>query len=347
MTPQLARARCTMVLAEAAAAGKLPMFHTVPGPGQYPVVITRSDDAEIAATMVVDQPILAQLAARFAQEAAAPGFAGLLVDREHLSELPAGDSTAAAWVMGAEVRPDGLWTAWQLTDLGEQLINNKRFKFRSPVLDMEQVAGTDNQWRPVRLVSVALTNVPHFKQLAPASLNRESGAATGAPTMTLVERIRARLGKPDAKEDEVFDLLDAALKAGETAITDKATLTARVKDLEKADIDRKADEFVKEHGPKVADAAKLRARFVADPVGTREAFALLKAPATAPVARALGRDGQSVQTPDQRDGDGAGSADITKQRKTAIATIKARDNCSHAQAVIRAQKENPSLWKTE
>lgn len=336
MTPN-ARASCTLDRSEPGAANALPMFHTVPPPGRYPSTIIQADGTEIPGILVIDDLAYSQIHARFQEAAGKPDFAGLLVDREHMSELPAGDSTASAWVKSMARRDDGIWTGWELTDLGEQLIPTKRFKFRSPVFDLEKVAGRKDEWRPVRLVSVALTNVPHFKQLAP-SLNRENAAIGGGSAMSLLDRVRARLGKPDAQEDEVYDLLDAALKAGETATTEKATLQARVKDLEKADTERQADEFVKEHGGKVSDTAKLRARFIADPAGTRETVGLLKAPAPA-AARQLGRE---AKTPGDRAEDSA--QDLAAQRKQAIATVKARDNCTHAQAAARAQREHPALW---
>ena len=339
MTDQTARATFTLQdIADPATAGDLPLFHTVPGMGEYPSKITLADGSDQRAILVIDKLAYDRLQANFAAQADEPGFAGLLVDREHLSELPAGDSTACAWAKTLQRRDDGLWTGWELTDLGNQLIPTKRFKFRSPVFDLEKVSGTTDKWRPVKLVSIALTNVPHFKQLAP-SLNRESGAEQGGSPMGLIDKLRALFGKPEAQEDELFGLVDAALKAGETAKTAAATAQARVQTLEKADTDRQADEFVKEHGAKVSDTAKLRARFIADPAGTRETVALLKAE-TKPAARALGRD---AQTPESGAGDTAKLA--ATARRNAIAAVRQRDGCTHAQAAARAQRENPTLWQ--
>jgi hypothetical protein len=337
-----ARAHFTLDRSEVAVTGALPQFHTVPAPGRYPSTIILPDGEESHGLLVIDDLAVAQIQARFQEESQKPAFAGLLVDREHLSELPAGDSTAAAWVKTMARRPDGLWTGWELTDLGEQLIPTKRFKFRSPVFDLEKVAGTKDEWRPVRLVSVALTNVPHFKQLAP-SLNRES-AAQGGSTMGLIDKLRALFGKPEAQEDELFALVDAALKAGETAKTEVATAQARVSALEKADLDRQADAFVSEHEAKVSDKAKLRARFIADPTGTRESFAMLKIVEAKP-ARQLGREGAG--NPGDRAASTTDSKNVVADRKAAIAAVRARDNCTHTQATTRAQRENPALWPRE
>jgi hypothetical protein len=338
-----ARACCTLDRVEPAAAGKLPMFHTIPPPGRYPSTIQMPDGEEVPGILVVDQAAYDEIARRFQAAAARPGFVGLLVDREHLSELPAGDSVAYAWMKTMETRPDGIWTGWDLTDLGEKAVGGKLFKFRSPVCNLEKIAGTDNEWRPVELVSAALTNVPRFRELAPSSANR-GGAATGGGSadMTLIDRIRARLGKPDATEDEIFNLLDAALTAGETAKTELATVKARADQLGKEKIEREADEFVKEHGAKVTDTGKLKARYIADPAGTREAIGLFKAGTEKPAPRALGRD-QGAKTPGERKD--AEARTLARDRKAAIAAVRARDNCTHATAVVRAQREQPDLWR--
>ena len=157
--------------------------------------------------------------------------------------------------------------------------------------------------------------------------------------MGLIDKLRALFGKPEAQEDELFVLVDAALKAGETAKTEVATAQARVSALEKADLDRQADAFVSEHEAKVSDKAKLRARFIADPAGTRESFAMLKAADPKP-ARQLGREGAG--NPGDRAED-KGKSNVS-DRKELVAQVRARDNCTHTQAVARAQKERPELW---
>jgi hypothetical protein len=166
--------------------------------------------------------------------------------------------------------------------------------------------------------------------------------------MSLLDKLRARFQKPDATEDDLTALVESALTAGDTAKAECSALSQKVKDFETAKLEAAADAFVKDHGAKVSDTAKLRARYIADPAGTLETVSLLKVvetPACAgthadrPAApRALGRD-QTEQTPD------AGTTDKATQRKAAIAQVRARDNCSNAQAAVRATRENPDLWK--
>jgi hypothetical protein len=344
MTPETATASFTLQSSEISdlnsETSSLPIFHTVPPPGEYPSKIQLADGTSAKAILVIDPIAYDKILANFNAAAAAPNFPGLLVDREHLSELPAGDSVAAAWVKTIARRDDGLWTGWELTDLGQQLIGGKRFKFRSPVFDLERIAATSNKWRPVKLVSIALTNVPHFKQLAP-SLNREQGTQEEHDVDTLLARLQARLNKPDADEAAIYAAIDTALTAGDTAATQTATLKARVAELETADLNRKADDFIKEHGPKVSDTAKLRARFVADPAGTLETVSLLKIEPPPPPARSLGRDGQQETTPET-------DLAVKRQKQTdAIDTAMSKHRCAtRAQAVEFAQAENPDLFKS-
>jgi hypothetical protein len=58
-------------------------------------------------------------------------------------------------------------------------------------------------------------------------------------------------------------------------------------------------------------------------------------------ARQLGREGAG-NPGDRAEDNGAAKVET---RRAAIATIKARDNCTHTQAVTRAQKEHADLWK--
>ena len=153
----------------------------------------------------------------------------------------------------------------------------------------------------------------------------------------LIARLRAWFKKPEAEEPELLALLDAALAAGESAATENATIKARCSELELAETNRKADAFVAEHGAKVQDSAKLRARYIEDPAGTVATLSLLKPVESAKPVRMLGRDGE----PPQRDA----QPDKAAARKALTASIKARDNCTNVQASLRAQREQPELWK--
>ena len=314
----------------------LPLFHTVPPKGRYRSKILMPEGGHKTGFLIVDDLAYDRILANFASAAAAPDFPGLLVDREHLSEQPDGDSTAAAWAKTIARRDDGLWTGWELTALGETLIPTKNFKFRSPVFDLERVAGHDDEWRPVRLVSIALTNVPHFKQLAP-SLNR-GDAATSTPeggSMSLLDKLRARFQKPDATEDDLTALVESALTAGDTAKAECSALSQKVKDFETAKLEAAADAFVKEHGGKVSDTAKLRARYIADPAGTLETVSLLKVVETPAAPRALGRE-QTEQTP-------APNAKL-KARAEAIDAAAAKHRCTRARAWELVQQSNPEFF---
>lgn len=328
------RAYCTLDRAENAPEGGLPLFHTVPAPGRYPSKVILPDGSAKPGTLIIDSEAYDRIYASFAVQQAAPDFPGLLVDREHLSEMPAGDSTAAAWAKTILRRDDGLWTGWELTALGETLIPTRNFKFRSPVFDLERVAGTADEYRPVRLVSIALTNVPHFKTLAP-SLNREDAATPqGGPAM-LLEMLRKKFNKPEATEEELLAMLEGALREGETATAECSALKQKVQAFEAEKLNAEADAFVAEHGAKVSDTAKLRARYIADPAGTRDTVGLIKIPEAAPAPRALGRD-QVEQTP---------SPDAKAQaRLKAIDETQTRLRCTRARAWETVRNEKPDLF---
>jgi hypothetical protein len=329
------RAHCTLDRAETAPeAGMLPVFHTVPPKGVYPSKIILPDGKHKSGRLIIDDLAYERILANFQAAATAPDFPGLLVDREHLSEQPDGDSTAAAWAKTIARREDGLWTGWELTALGETLIPTRNFKFRSPVFDLERIEGKTDEYRPVRLVSIALTNVPHFKTLAP-SLNREDASTqTGGPAM--LEMLRKKFNKPEATEEELLALLTGALNEGESATAECSALRQKVQAFETEKLNAAADAFVAEHGSKVSDTAKLRARYIADPAGTLETVGLIKLPEAAPAPRALGRD-QAERTPAP---DGK-----QKERDEALNQAQSKHRCTRARAWEIVQQENPELFK--
>jgi hypothetical protein len=366
------------------AGGALPMFHTVPPMGRYVSRIEYPNGSAKKGIVVLDDLAYRQILDDFKVRASKPGFPGLLVDREHLSEMPAGDSAAAAWVKTIELRDNGIWTGWELTDLGQKLTGPKgQYKFRSPVFDLKKIEGIE-EWRPTALVSVGLTNVPHFRELE-ASLNAENQAdecehmnpdgtfvngfdgcvlhmreceghneesarkicatiarqkAAGKETeMQIVERLRARLAAKDADETQLVGLFDAAMDAAEASATEVGKLKARIAELELKEREAAADAFVEANASRIADKAKVRARYIADPAGTQELVASIKAIETRPFPRAVGRETPAGNPPA---GDKAARA---SEREELVARVRARFKCGAAAAVARAQREHPELWQ--
>lgn len=80
----------------------------------------------------------------------------VLVDFEHHAET-GGDTEAAAWVQRVRVDPvKGLMATFRFTDAGASAVANRRLRFLSPVWELDPAG------RPVRLVSVGLTNKPNL-----------------------------------------------------------------------------------------------------------------------------------------------------------------------------------------
>jgi hypothetical protein len=124
---------------------------------------------------VVDQPAIAEMINRFrrAKEAAGESFGGVLVDQEHFSYDTSKSSEAMAWIMDLQNRGGTLYAQLRLTDLGEQALQNGRYKFISPVWKPRDCQALGNKRiRPLRLDSCGLTNAPNIKGLPPL-VNRD------------------------------------------------------------------------------------------------------------------------------------------------------------------------------
>ena len=208
---------------------------------------------EAKVIQVIDAKAVASIVNRFAQEAAAPNFSGVLVDRDHFS-LDADHSTEAlGWAM--EVRDNGgvpearvSWTAQ-----GRPLVESKpdqppAFKFFSTVYDTAECEklGTrkvgDKTYqivRPLRLDRLALTNDPNNKGAKPIS-NRQTAATAerseSKPTMKAVLKV---LGLADDASEEsavaALQKIQNRASLAETLTTERdGLLAAQVEaDLEK------------------------------------------------------------------------------------------------------------------
>ena len=325
-------------VAETGAAG---WYHTVPPVGEYPSQIQKPGGKKVKGILVVDAEAYRRIRADFAAKAGSAEFAGLIVDLEHQSEQADGSTEAAAWAKELEQRPDGLWTRWDLTDLGDTVLGRGRYKYRSPAFDLELLPGTRDRYRPVALSSIGLTNTPHFKNLAP-SLNRAVSQEAG---MDMLQRLRATLNLPEtADEEAVCSAVEALSKKDTTQCKALAKAEGRVVELETADRTREADAFISLHKGKIKDEAAVRAQYLKDPETCKGLFGALKTEAAAGqrAPRMLGRDAKTPAA------DSAGdSATRTRERARVISEIQHRDGCKRTVAVCRAQREHAALFAKE
>jgi hypothetical protein len=349
---------------EAAPSGER-WYHTLPSLGEYPMPI-HLRGGTFPGVLVIDAEAQSAISQSFATACASSDFPGVLVDREHSSEQPDGDSTAMAWAKELQIRPDGIWTRWELTAAGEPLITGHAYAYRSPAMALEPLdaiaraqqsgsgaapsASAPGRWRPIALRSIALTNVPHFRDLTPA-LGRDSQTTTTTETPTMDRAlICSKLGLDPAKatDDGILGALDALVKAQADGATAAAACTAAQAELatiKARALDEAAAAFVLAHKARIKpDAeASVLASYKANPEATQALFATLADPAATPApATARARiQAATAGTPGDRD---PAAFDKANQRAAHIASVAARDNLSRREAVGIARREKPELW---
>jgi hypothetical protein len=145
------------------------------------------------------------------------------------------DTKAYGWVQQLEPRGDGLWGRVEWGPSGQQLVENKHYKFFSPYWGAEEIGQINSKklLRPVELVSVGLTNEPNIPVLPLANDTKEN-------TMDYRAVLIALLGLENTATDTQIEhkqkelttkvatlaALENAKKEAETALaTEKAART--------------------------------------------------------------------------------------------------------------------------
>jgi len=264
----------------------------------------------------------------------------VLVDREHASEL-GGDTTAMAWIDALESRPDGLYAAFNCTDIGWEALKNRRLRFPSAAFYL------DDKGFPTALKSCALTNKANLKQLGPI-LNKDVATASGpTPEGRAPASGRAAQQKGEQMDKALLALLGLAEDADAPAIlasvkalvAQRDELAAKVKDSETAALNKEADDFVKANAAKIKDPVKVKAQFVLNKDST---IALFGAVADVPVQthQVINRTDGKPPLVLNRDADDAKAS----QRNTLVDRISRERGCSHVTAISFARNENPDLF---
>lgn len=135
----------------------------------------------------------------------------LPIDWEHATQrrAPQGEpAPAGAWIKNLEIRNGALWGQVDWTPRGELQVENKEYRFLSPVFDYD-----DETKRIVRMVSAGLTNIPNLVMTA---LNQEQ--MENAPVKPSPELLKL-LGLPEtATAEQVFTATTAKLNATNQAL---------------------------------------------------------------------------------------------------------------------------------
>lgn len=252
-------------------------FQTFPPYGRYPVGGT-IEDAPDGAEFVIDEASVRAVMDAFAKDAERTDWPGILVDREHFSTLADKPSDAMAWARGIRQAPDGsIWTRWDFTPEGERLWNERVLVSRSPYFI--GVASDDGmEVRPARLISIGMTNTPHFTELSTLAAAR---AADAKPQKEKhMDKIIQALGlPPDATEEDVLGAINA-LK--EQASASAAATEDMKKERDEAVAECRsvrADAFLRKHAAVIGDAAACREVYLKDPDLAEKMVAACRAPA--------------------------------------------------------------------
>ena len=314
-------------------------FQTLPPPGEYPAdgVVLHKGKPVKNAVFVIDQAAYDTIVAKFREDAGRPDWPGVLVDREHFSLKRDQGSDAMAWAKDIRVDDSGLWTRWDFTAPGKELWDGRVLVSRSPVMDLEPMG--NNRFRPISLESIAMTNTPHFDMLSTLAAARAAEEQTQQGDATM-KKLLALLGLPEtATEDEACAKVQALIDGGTQAV-------AAQKTAETACRKAKCDAFIVAHKAQIADEAKFRTAYEANPEATEAAFGAFKvAPDKAPSqTRIVAKD---AKTPDGKGSEQAAVAERRTQQSAAIAACRAANpgmSCREAEAVCRRQQ--PALFTT-
>ena len=169
----------------------------------------------------------------------------ILVDRDHASSKPGleRDTSAQGWASEFEVREgQGLFGKVKWSDLGKKLVENRVFRWLSPVFKL----GSDK--KPVDMQAIALTNTPSQILLKPV-LNQ----AAGEETVEEVEKQEE--SKPEETKDmdieEIKKIVFDVLKEAGLAVDGKAAV---VEEIKKEIAEEKLDKLEDEAEMKAAEA---------------------------------------------------------------------------------------------
>ncbi|HOQ60937.1 MAG TPA: phage protease [Vicinamibacterales bacterium] len=238
--------------------------------GEYPGYVTMEDGERKPVTQRLAPGDLARIVAAFdpARE--------LLVDADHESER-GGSTEAFGWIGALRVDDDlGLMAEVNWTGLGAEAVEDRRFRYVSPVFEVDLEG--DDVAVPTLLVSVALTNKPNLP--VRCVLNRAQDAGSTA----------AKAAQPKTQRMQNMDKLKEALglapdAADEDVLAAVVALKAKLAELDAAAMDAEAEAFAAENKDKVCNAADLKAAYLANPAVAKAIVANVKAVEPAPQAR--------------------------------------------------------------
>jgi len=324
-------------------------FQTFPAFGEYAVggIIPKARED---AVFVFDQGSADIIIAQFRKDIEThPDWPGILVDREHFSEDPDKTSDAMAWATDIRQNPDGsIWTKWTFTPKGKELWDTKTLVNRSPCFECHpnvKDIKSATRFIPTRLVSIGMTNTPHFESLSALAAAKSAAEAKNKEN-TNMEKITEALGlKPEATEDEVLAAIKAlsdkasAAEAKATECENKANdAEKKCKECEAECRGMKADAFLETHKDQIADTAKCRELYLKDPELAEAFIAACKKPEATPSTQ------QQLLVGARKPAETKDETEKAKARQQKLADYKREHGCTNEVAWAACKHSNPELF---
>jgi hypothetical protein len=157
--------------------------HVFSGSAHRVHIVPRGEvwNARAGKTQVLDEAAMRAIMANFEADRRRMGgrWPGLYLGEEH--HIYSGDrsSPALGWAREFSVDNDGIWAEnVEWTDIGEDAIRNRRWKFTSFAADQWEDIG-EKRIRILRVDTVGLTNAPTGKELLHPICNSENAFAAG------------------------------------------------------------------------------------------------------------------------------------------------------------------------
>lgn len=309
-------------------------------------IVPRGEFAHAASGLVevYDQDAIERILANFRARSAAANFPGIYLGEEHFYYDASRSTEAYGWIKGLRAGDDGIWGRVEWTDLGRQAVENRRFKFVSPVHLRADVECLDNQRvRPLAVDTVGLTNNPNLRGMVPLRNRGAHDRDTQHHTNdTLMLTILEALGlAPDANEtaavQAVTQLRNRAENPDVTQYTQQIdSLTTERDGLRQ----RLATAELRPFANRIAGQEPFwEASYTRDPEGTLKALHALPAPtATQQPANLLNR--ANARTPDGASNEQhAGQSGQAAQIANRAYEIASQQRIPYSKAFRKAQSE--------
>jgi hypothetical protein len=246
-------------------------FQTFPPYGRYPVGGT-IEGAASDAEFVFDEAVAKAVMDAFKAAAKDPEWPGVLVDEEHYSLDRSKSSAAMAWAKDIRQEADGsIWTRWEFTPKGRELWESKTLLNRSPAFACARIG---REYRATALLSIGMTNTPHFKELSNLAAARAAEVKENNKGEIHMKKLMAELGlAEDATEDAALAACKALKEKASAAEKSAADAVAECRKMQ-------CDAFIEANKAKIADVAACREAYMANPEAAEKLIAACKAPET-------------------------------------------------------------------